>query len=222
MQKEGRSCALWQGLMASLALVSCSGCAFSLHRCRRSMNLRSPYRALSLVLLAFISTSLVDCGLGIAQIADPEHEHLARIVSEGQLAVDSSRELDPIRGKVWMYGFDKEPPLSMLVLSEKATDAEKPAIAKLYEITVAFKNKMVAFMQEYHPLQVGMLETIHANRISLIVELYSRNLSYGDYNKKAKDVHTAVVKQLSDMQLQQSKTLFSCYTIGHQTNCMPF
>lgn len=28
MHKEGRSCALWRGLMASFALVSVSGCAF--------------------------------------------------------------------------------------------------------------------------------------------------------------------------------------------------
>lgn len=193
------------------------------------MNLRSPYRVVSLILLAVISASLAGCGLVIKQRANSERE---RIASETQLAVASSRELDPIRGKVWMHGLDKEPPLSLLVLSEKATDAEKPAIAKWHEIVAANKNKAVAFAQKYYPLQAGMVETSYANLLSLIAELYSQNLSYGEYNKKVKDINTAFVKQASDMRLQQSliqqlrpppspppKTSFSCYTIGHQTHC---
>lgn len=76
-----------------------------------------------------------------------------------------------------MHGLDKEPPLSMLVLSEKTTDAEKPAIAKWHEIVAAHKNKAVAFAQKYYPLQAGIVETAYANLISLIAELYGLDLS---------------------------------------------
>lgn len=152
-----------------------------------------------------------------------------RIINERKLAVESSRELDPIRGKVWMDGLDKEPPLSMLTLSEKATEVEKTAIRKWHEIMANQKNQIVALAQKYYLLQAGMIETAYANHISLIAELYSQSLSYGEYNKKAKDIYIIYTQQLSDIQLQQSlvgqlkppapKTSFSCYTIGNQTHC---
>lgn len=179
----------------------------------------------SLVLLVFMSTSLSGCGLVRERIANSERD---RIMNERKLAVSSS-ELDPIRGKVWMGGLDKEPPLSMLSLSEKATEAEKPAIQKWHEIMADQKVQIVALAQTYYPLQAGLVEGAYSNHISLIADLYGQSLSYGEYNKKAKDIYVTYTQQLSGIQLQQSlahqlrppapKTSFSCYTIGNQTYC---
>lgn len=181
-------------------------------------------RIVAWLLISFLGVS--GCGLVRTQIANSERD---RIINETRLAVESSRELDPIRAKVWMGGFDNDPPLSMFTLAEKATDAEKPAIDKWHEIVVNKKTKMLALAQQYDPLQAGMVETLAANYISLIVELYSQNISYGEYNKKSKDAYVNFSHQFSDMRLRQSlvprmtpppaKTSFSCYTIGNQTTC---
>ncbi len=104
------------------------------------------------VLLLIVLISLSGCGLIKMQIANSERD---RIINERTFAVESSSELDPIRGKVWMGGLDKEPPLSMLTLSEKATEAEKPAIHKWHEIMANQKAQIVALAQKYYPLQAG-------------------------------------------------------------------
>lgn len=178
------------------------------------------------VLLLIVLISFSGCGPITMQMANSERD---RIINERTFAVESSSELDPIRGKVWMGEIDKEPPLSMLTLSEKATEAEKPAIHKWHEIMANQKAQIVALAQKYYPLQAGMIETAYANHISLIAELYGQSLSYGEYNKTAKDIYVTYTQQLSDIQLQQSlvgqlkppvpTTSFSCYTMGNQTYC---
>ena len=161
-------------------------------------------KAVALMLMGFLNLS--GCGLVRDQMAKSE---LDRFINERNLAVESNRELDPIRGKVWMGGFKNEPPLSMLTLSEKATDTERPAIAKWHEIVIDHKAKFVALVQKYYPLEAdmtaGMTEAAYANLISLIAELYSQNLTYGQYNKRGKEEYVKFVQQLSAMKLERSR-----------------
>lgn len=129
-----------------------------------------------------------------------------RIRNENKLAVESSKELDPIREKVWMGPLKDEPPLHMMTLSEKSTTAEKPAIEKWREILLDQKKKMVAHAEQYYGSTVASRgEVLYANRIALIVELYSQNISYGEYNRKTKDLYVKYVEEEAGMEQQQSR-----------------
>ena len=178
-------------------------------------------RTVALILIGLIGLSA--CG---------QHKAILerdRIHGERKAAIDSARELDPIRGKVWMDGFDKDPPLSMLTLSEKPTEAEKPAIQKWHEINLAHNAKTAAYAEQYLPLTVGMVKTFQSNFISQIVELYSQNLSYGEYNRKSKEEYVKFTQQWSALELELAriqatrqpvpKSSFRCHTAGSTTYC---
>lgn len=185
-------------------------------------------RTIALLLIGFLSLS--GCGLVREQMAQSEYD---RVIKEKALAVESSRDLDPIREKVWMGALKDEPPLSMMTLSEKATTAEKLAIEKWHEILLDQKKKLVALAKQYNSsTNASRLEVLYANRIALVVELYGQNIGYGEYNKKTKDLYVKRLQEEADTQQQQSliqqmrppappapKTSFSCYTIGNQTHC---
>lgn len=177
------------------------------------------------LLVGFLGLS--GCGLVRQQVAQSEYD---QIIQEKALAVASSRELDPIRQKVWMGQLKEEPPLSMMTLPEKATATEKPAIEKWHEILLGQKRKLVALVKQYYSSTgASRLEALYANRLALVVELYSQNISYGEYNKRTKDLYVKDIQEEADMQERQSliqqmrpeapKDSFSCYTAGNQTSC---
>lgn len=180
-----------------------------------------------LLMAGFIAvTNLAGCGLARKHMLNSD---IQRMTNERDALIESTRELDPIREKVWMGAMKDDPPLSMLTLSEKPTDAEKPAIAKWHKISAIYKTKIIAIGQEYFPHAVGAMEEMYSTRSGLIVELHDQSISYGEYNRRVQQAYTKYAQQVSNIELQQSrieqmrppspKTSFSCYTIGNQTHC---
>lgn len=96
-----------------------------------------------------------------------------------------------IRDKVYMGDDVRQTPLSILSLQTTPTDAEKKALdARQQYLSTVYAPREESLYKEYAPFALPIRQMDRAASLSLLVELYVGNISYGEYARKRIELAT--------------------------------
>jgi hypothetical protein len=93
-------------------------------------------------------------------------------------------DLKPIASKVWL-GLRKDQPFTMMTITDKVTDADRPALLAWVNATQECTRQGAPWLQQYLPPQFGsIIERATAKFLANVADLYAGKITYGDFAKK--------------------------------------
>lgn len=112
--------------------------------------------------------------------ARAEHDAAVAKLVEAQKAP----ALDAIRGKVYLGSDARQTPLNLLTLEGRPTPEERKAIDAWYAIRNTADADFKAWMRRYMPWNVPVMDLAKSASTTLMAELYTGELTYGEFNRK--------------------------------------
>lgn len=131
--------------------------------------------------------------LPVARGQDPNQIDLER---KKKIAAESDRvrtlmndpRLDVIRNKI-SFGGAADATLPMMALQSRPSANEQPAIELWQNLRRDSRTRFNAIYRQYTPEVIPFVDSEAAAVFSLVADLYTGKLTYGDFNRQRLDVH---------------------------------
>lgn len=190
------------------------------------------------LLISALVISLTSCGVVRNAQIQTSVDDLKKVCD-----FSTTPELAALKGKIKL-GVDEDVSLKMLTLETYPDEAERKSIESLDLLSQPCRRRMSKLVEDYDshmPEMKSILQTRFNFSKQILASLYSRRITFGQYNKMDEDNQTSAIETISRVEsayqaraqaqaanfanayinrFSSGATYTSCTSLGNTTNCL--
>jgi len=134
---------------------------------------------------------------------------------ELRASLERNPRLDPLRAKI-NFMDPRQTSLQMLSSADYVTHEEKQGLEEWQGTVTASWPKFLSIVQQYYPWGAPLYGALRAAGLTLVSDLYTGKITYGQYNRQRLDLATKFMQALQDTEAEMRRQQLQAAQVAAQ------